>query len=309
MSCHRRGLVAGAGLCLALVGGCDRDESEPATSAAAAAPTDLAKALAEASSATPIVITDEQILVGTEQVPAVELAADRAASDSQGAPEKAKGAGPRALHLAPLAAELKKQGKASVMGEPEPGSLDARIIADGATPYQRLLEVLYTLAESGYGTFHLLATDADGATRGRLAVAPSFEKGRATSGREAPAGARAGSGDGAKLVRELQGPLSVVIVDQGYRFVTRIGLLVPSCQGKAPAGARVTVPLDEGRYDTAGLARCAEKVKRQHPEITRITIAAEPDVPYRVVLQTMDAIQGGPGGALLFPFVQFGVLR
>ena len=63
--------------------------------------------------------------------------------------------------------------------------------------------------------------------------------------------------------------------------------------GAAPpadvAAAPPTVPLRAGKYDFAALTGEMAKVKDRYPAETNVILTAEPDVPYEVLIQTMDA--------------------
>jgi biopolymer transport protein TolR len=97
--------------------------------------------------------------------------------------------------------------------------------------------------------------------------------------------------------------LSVLIARQGF-FV--------SSDGAAGApGAGPTLPLTaEGAYDYGALTRQMVALKDAHPTETRVIIAADADVPYETLVQTMDAVRESPGSPrrLLFPDVTLGAL-
>jgi biopolymer transport protein ExbD len=72
-----------------------------------------------------------------------------------------------------------------------------------------------------------------------------------------------------------------------------------------------TVPrLGDGAYDYAALNAQMMKIKGAFPKETKVIIAADPDVPYESLIQTMDAVRETRDGARreLFPDVTLGAL-
>lgn len=66
------------------------------------------------------------------------------------------------------------------------------------------------------------------------------------------------------------------------------------CPGKAClAGPRLA------RYDYAALTGLAKQFKAHHPDQRRVVVTADQEVPYHVVIGTMDALRGEPGKPLL----------
>jgi biopolymer transport protein ExbD len=113
-----------------------------------------------------------------------------------------------------------------------------------------------------------------------------------------------------RVVRSTPKPslaLNVVAVDRGFivsAFGQRIG---EQCHG---AGAGVTVGLAGDEYDYDGLTACAKRLKNEVPEAseeTSATITANKDVPYEIVIGTIDAIRKADDGQELFPDITFGV--
>jgi biopolymer transport protein ExbD len=105
--------------------------------------------------------------------------------------------------------------------------------------------------------------------------------------------------------------LNIVVVDRGFivsAFGQRIG---EGCQGP---GSGVAVGLKSGGgpqdYDYPKLTECANRLKHQVEEAadeTAATITANKDIPYQVIIGTMDAIRRSDDGATLFPDINFGV--
>jgi biopolymer transport protein TolR len=101
--------------------------------------------------------------------------------------------------------------------------------------------------------------------------------------------------------------LNVVAIDKGFvvsAFGQRIG---EKCEG---TGAGVAVGLAGKDYDYSGLTACAKRLKHQVPEAadeTSATVTANKDIPYEVVIGTMDAVRKADDGQKLFPDITFGV--
>jgi len=105
--------------------------------------------------------------------------------------------------------------------------------------------------------------------------------------------------------------LNIIVVDKGFivsAFGQRIG---EGCQGPG-AGLAVGQRMTDGRqtYDYASLTACAKRLKNQVPEAadeTAATLTANKDVPYQVIISTIDAIRRSDDGQELFPDINFGV--
>jgi biopolymer transport protein ExbD len=76
--------------------------------------------------------------------------------------------------------------------------------------------------------------------------------------------------------------LEVVIRADGMEVGDRIGGLIQ----RFPRA-------DGGRYDIAGLALLARAIKEKFPDKTDVTVLPEPNVPYDVLVQVMDALRAG----------------
>ena len=105
--------------------------------------------------------------------------------------------------------------------------------------------------------------------------------------------------------------LNIIVVDKGFivsAFGQRIG---EGCQGP---GSGVAVGLRSGStdYDFSSLTSCAKRLKNQVPEAadeTAATLTANKDIPYQVIIGTMDAVRKNEAGEDLFPEVSFGIAR
>jgi biopolymer transport protein TolR len=105
--------------------------------------------------------------------------------------------------------------------------------------------------------------------------------------------------------------LNIIVVDKGFivsAFGTRIG---EGCSGPG-SGMAVGLRSADGRqdYDYPALTQCATRLKHQVPEAaeeTAATLTANKDVPYQVIISTIDAIRRSDDGQELFPDINFGV--
>ncbi len=101
--------------------------------------------------------------------------------------------------------------------------------------------------------------------------------------------------------------LNIIVIDKGFivsAFGSRIG---EGCQGP---GAGVAVGMAGQDYDFASLTACAKRLKNQVPEAadeTSATLTANKDIPYQVIIGTIDAIRKADDGQELFPDINFGV--
>ena len=57
-----------------------------------------------------------------------------------------------------------------------------------------------------------------------------------------------------------------------------------------------------GEQDWIGLTNCVSRVKQQFEDETRVTLSADPEVPYEHLVAAMDAVRGTKD-KLLFPDV------
>jgi biopolymer transport protein TolR len=91
--------------------------------------------------------------------------------------------------------------------------------------------------------------------------------------------------------------------------VTRAGVIVSGSGGKLARGCAttapgkvITVPADmNGEHDWTGLTNCVQRVKEQFEDETRVTLSADPEVPYEDLVAAMDAVRGNEND--LFPDV------
>jgi biopolymer transport protein TolR len=103
--------------------------------------------------------------------------------------------------------------------------------------------------------------------------------------------------------------LTALITGDGIALKTSGGNIATGCQTIGPG---IAVPKKgTGEHDYAELTRCVSELKKQNErfaEETQVTITANPDVDYQVIIRSMDALRRDGEGAL-FPDVHFGVAR
>ncbi|NTX35408.1 biopolymer transporter ExbD [Myxococcus sp. CA033] len=89
-------------------------------------------------------------------------------------------------------------------------------------------------------------------------------------------------------------------------LISRRGHFVSSENAILGEGGAPTVPTTaDGVYDYAALNAWMVKIKTEFPKETKVIVGADADVPYDVLIQTMDALreEQGPQRRLLFPDV------
>src|SRR3984885_10032764 len=103
--------------------------------------------------------------------------------------------------------------------------------------------------------------------------------------------------------------LNIIVVDKGFivsAFGQRIG---EGCQGPG-SGLAVGMKSGSSDYDFSSLTSCAKRLKNQVPEAadeTAATLTANKDIPFQVIVGTIDAIRKSDDGQDLFPDINFGV--
>ena len=118
---------------------------------------------------------------------------------------------------------------------------------------------------------------------------------------------RAGSGARAPTTPTLG--LTVLVVSEGFSLKARGGNVAPGCSDTGPG---VAIPTKGTDYDYDALKACVNKLKASSADFkdeTGVTISANPQIPYQVVISTMDAVRKNEAGEDLFPEVSFGIAR
>ena len=103
--------------------------------------------------------------------------------------------------------------------------------------------------------------------------------------------------------------LSAWVTAEGIALKTSSGNIATGCGNIGPG---ITVPKRaSGDHDFVELARCARELKTQNERFeneTQLTITANPDVEYQIIINVIDAMRKDSVGAL-FPDIRFGVAR
>jgi biopolymer transport protein ExbD len=107
--------------------------------------------------------------------------------------------------------------------------------------------------------------------------------------------------------------LTVIIVPDGFSVKARGGNVATGCNETGPglAVGKVNGP-DGMEYDYKSLNACAKKLKNLSSDFkdeTSVTVSANPNIPYQVVISTMDALRRDDQDEVLFPDVNFGLAR
>lgn len=199
---------------------------------------------------------------------------------------------PAELYVVPLGDAMKTA---------PPGEVN--VAFDGRTLYRTVVEVLFTLAQEGASSFHLLVTSASspGMTLSLDFHPPKFKKD--TQAAEMEAKMRAALSDAAAPDASARGKTlspSVVVEADGYQIKTNAGAIGPGCKEPAPG---MTVPKKAGAYDMAALTTCIARVATTGPKETVVTISASPDIDFQSVVGAVDAVRP------TFPEPNFGVQR
>lgn len=118
---------------------------------------------------------------------------------------------------------------------------------------------------------------------------------------------------------EQQLGLTVGIAKKGF-YIYMTGRLIgeEAAPGQEEqAQSQPTVPLRGADYDYAGLTEKVLQIKDKFPKEEKVILAAEPDIPYDIIIRTMDACRekittgadGIPEKKVLFPFVWLSAMR
>lgn len=104
--------------------------------------------------------------------------------------------------------------------------------------------------------------------------------------------------------------LSVLISKKGF-YVAATGGVVGQQAQASPSEAPPSIPKRaDGTYDYTALTESMVNVKKEFPSESKVIVGAEGDIPYEVLVQTMDAIRETPGRErkLLFTDVTLGAM-
>lgn len=111
--------------------------------------------------------------------------------------------------------------------------------------------------------------------------------------------------------------LTVSVTEKGFTIATSGAVLFRGFRLEAGADAAgppsvvqttselPTLPLAAGQPDLAGLSRALGQIKERYPAEERAILTASPQIPYELLVHTMDAMRSADG-KLLFPSVLLG---
>ena len=110
--------------------------------------------------------------------------------------------------------------------------------------------------------------------------------------------------------------LTVIVVPDGFSVKARGGNVAPGCSDTGPGLAIGKVSNQDAPggqdYDYKSLNSCARKLKNLSADFkdeTSVTVSANPNIPYQVVISAIDALRKDEQGEILFPDVNFGLAR
>ena len=109
--------------------------------------------------------------------------------------------------------------------------------------------------------------------------------------------------------------LTVSVTEKGFTIATSAAVLFRGFRLESPAAGQTsvvqttselpTLPLVGGQPDLEGLSRVLAQIKERYPAEERAMLTATPQIPYDLVVHTMDAMRS-TGGKVLFPSVLLG---
>lgn len=109
--------------------------------------------------------------------------------------------------------------------------------------------------------------------------------------------------------------LTVSVTEKGFTIATSGAVLFRGFRLDAPSPGQTTVvqttselptlPLIGGQPDLEGLSRTLLQIKDHYPTEERAILTATPQIPYELLVHTMDAMRSAEG-KLLFPSVLLG---
>ncbi len=105
--------------------------------------------------------------------------------------------------------------------------------------------------------------------------------------------------------------LTILVVGEGFSVKARGGNVAPGCADTGQGLAVGKTP-DGKEYNFDALKKCVAGLKASSPDFadeSSVTISANPNIPYQVVIGTMDAVRKTDDGKELFPDVNFGLAR
>ena len=104
--------------------------------------------------------------------------------------------------------------------------------------------------------------------------------------------------------------MSVSIGTGGFWLAATGGVLPGASEGSLPAAPGVGAPTlpkkADGTYDFLGLTEKMKEIKTAFPAESKVIVAADKDIQYEILTQTMDALRETSDHKLLFPDVTLG---
>jgi biopolymer transport protein ExbD len=94
--------------------------------------------------------------------------------------------------------------------------------------------------------------------------------------------------------------LTLQVSEKGFTIAGSGSVMKNPQTGNVP-----TIPKVADQYSYGALTQLVANIKTQWRSETRVIFVANPDVPYDVVIKTLDAVRQDAGGRLLFPDVVF----
>lgn len=192
--------------------------------------------------------------------------------------------GPHDLFLVPLGAAV---------GSARGPHTVATVSVAPEIPYRVLVEVLFTLAQSGVPKVAMLVTGAGGGLATIEHEAPRAAPGDLAAQAEAMAAELAVLGGGSRTAGAHAAPSG----SPAFVTIARDGLTVraggvklgPGCRGP---GQGPTVPaLPSSEQDWASLGRCAATLRAEAGAGDTITLTAAPDIDFQTVVSALDAVR------------------
>lgn len=97
--------------------------------------------------------------------------------------------------------------------------------------------------------------------------------------------------------------LTVMITDQGFYFKVNPSHRLPWMTAASSSNTTgPDIPKNSDRYDFKSLTERLAEIKERHPKEQQITLGAEDDIAYDIIIKAMDASRGSKQS--LFPQVQ-----
>ncbi|WP_394841516.1 hypothetical protein LZC95_31130 [Pendulispora brunnea] len=154
---------------------------------------------------------------------------------------------------------------------------------DPATPYQLVIQTLYTASVTEVTKFHLAVRRNGSPTEFVSRASPAT-----------------GAGNAPSL------GLVVLVSDEGASIRVRGGYIGANC---ALPRENASALMAKGVFDMGSLAACAGKLRARYPEAEdRVIIGAAPSLKWETLVRVADALRATGDGIPLFPSVEWAVV-